>query len=324
MKIVYGITKSNFGGAQRYIFDLASEAKRRGHEVKVICGKTGLLTDKLDGEKIDVISIPSMWRDISIVSDIKSFFQIVRILRKERPDVFHVNSSKMGGLGSLAGRLVGIEKIVFTAHGWPFWEKRDFVSVALITFFSWLTAILSHRVIVISDYDLHIAERMPFVRRKTTRIYNGIDLHMTFGTGDKIRGAFPPGKKIVGTIGELNTNKNQIALVEEARENPEMFVAIVGEGEKRDFFERKIREYRLEDRVKLFGFVPREEALRGFDIFALPSLKEGLPYVLLEAKLLGLPIETKRIGGIGEILEQDINNFSIEKMCDETFATYLR
>ena len=102
-----------------------------------------------------------------------------------------------------------------------------------------------------------------------------------------------------------------------------MFVAIVGEGEKRDFLAKKIKEYGLENRVKLFGFVPSEEALKGFDAFALPSLKEGLPYVLLEAKLARLEIRANHVGGVREILEGDINNFSFEKMAKETFKVYL-
>ena len=66
--------------------------------------------------------------------------------------------------------------------------------------------------------------------------------------------------------------------------------------------EAKIKEYKLENRIKLFGYLPASEVLRGFDVFALPSLKEGLPYVLLEAKLAGLPIVANRVGDVAEIL----------------------
>ena len=100
-------------------------------------------------------------------------------------------------------------------------------------------------------------------------------------------------------------------------------MAIVGEGELRAALESKIREYRLEDRVKLFGFMPASEALRGFDVFALPSLKEGLPYVLLEAKQAGLPIEANRVGGIPEILDaRDMGEFSLERMVQKTVQLY--
>jgi len=323
MKILYGITKSNFGGAQRYVFDLAKAAQAAGHNVAVLCGAGGVLVGKLREKGVRVIEIEGMKRDISMLDEARSLIFIYQTLRKEQPDVFHTNSSKMGGLGSLAARLAGVRKIIFTVHGWPFWEQRGKISIALIHFFSWLTALLAHKVIVISNYDRATAKAMPLVSNKFVRIYNGIDLTTTFGDGKVIRSAFPLGARITGTIGELNHNKNQVALIEEAKKNPEMHVAIVGEGELRDFLLSKIKEYKLEERVKLFGFITREEVLKGFDIFALPSLKEGLPYVLLEAKLAGLTIKANSVGGVNEILENDVNNFSIEKMVSETFKTYL-
>ena len=63
--------------------------------------------------------------------------------------------------------------------------------------------------------------------------------------------------------------------------------------------------------------------MKGFDAFALPSIKEGLPYVLLEAKAAGLPIVANRVGGVSEILDAtDMNNFSLEQMVDKTAALY--
>jgi glycosyltransferase involved in cell wall biosynthesis len=100
-------------------------------------------------------------------------------------------------------------------------------------------------------------------------------------------------------------------------------VAIVGEGEDRSRLEATIQEYGLESRVKLFGFIPALEVLRGFDVFALPSLKEGLPYVLIEAKAAGLPIVANRVGGVGEILDApDMNEFSLDRMVEKTIEVY--
>ena len=103
-----------------------------------------------------------------------------------------------------------------------------------------------------------------------------------------------------------------------------MYVAIIGEGEDRHSLEKKIKEYGLGERVKLFGFMPAGEVLRGFDVFALPSLKEGLPYVLIEARAAGLPIVANRVGGVGEIIDaKDLNDFSLEQMVQKTTVLYL-
>ena len=321
--ILFVITKSNWGGAQRYVYDLATHLSPEQFEIGVVFGQPGLLAEKLAGTRIATHPILSLQRDVSMVADLKSFFELLRLFRAEKPDIVHLNSSKAAGVGALAARCAGVPCIIFTAHGWPFLEQRNFFSRAVIYLFSWLTALLSHKIIVVSDYDLSVAKKMPFVGHKTVRIYNGIDLHFLLGSGDAIRHSFPKGVRITGTVGELTKNKNQIKLIEQAKNNPQMYVAIVGDGEDRRYLLKKIEAYGLKDRVKLFGFMPVHEVLRGFDVFALPSLKEGLPYVLLEAKAAGLPIVANRVGGVGEILDaKDMQGFSLEQMVQNTAALY--
>ncbi|HWB34058.1 MAG TPA: glycosyltransferase [Candidatus Paceibacterota bacterium] len=322
-KILFVITKANWGGAQRYVYDLATNLPHDRFDIAVAFGQPGRLAQELAQASIRALPIGSLQRDISAGSDTKSFFELYRLFKKERPDVVHLNSSKAGGVGALAARLAGIRKIVFTAHGWPFREQRTIIVRGIFWLTSWLTALFATNIICVSEYDLHQARRMPFVGHKAVRIYNGIDQSVPLGSGDIIRTAFPAGATITGTIGELTKNKNQMALVEQAKKDPSLCVAIVGEGELRPLLEKKISEYGLQDRVKLFGFLPARDVLKGFDVFALPSIKEGLPYVLLEAKAAGLPIETNRsIGGIAEILDKPLGEFSLERMVAHTAQIY--
>lgn len=324
LKILYIITKATWGGAQRYVFDLATHLPREQFELIVAYGEKGKLASDLTAAGIKTYELPSLGRNVALVSDIKSFFEIIGCIRTVRPDVIHLNSSKAAALGALAARLCGVQKIIFTVHGWPFGERRNVFARILIWKISWMTALLASRVICVSEYDLRAAQRMPFVGGKAVRIYNGIDLNTKFGSGENIRGAFPPGVLITGTIGELNKNKNQQALIEEARDNADMYVAIIGEGEERANLEKKIKEYDLGERVKLFGFLPAADVLRGFDRFALPSLKEGLPYVVLEARIAGMPIVGNRVGGVGEILDApNLHEFSLVRMVEKTLALYL-
>ncbi len=319
-KVLLVITKSNWGGAQRYVFDLATHLPQE-YEVSVAYGQPGLLAQRLEEAGVAVHPIRSLQRDVSLWADIKSFFELYWLFIQEAPDVVHLNSSKAGGVGALAAWCAGIKRVVFTAHGWPFWEPRGRLARALIWGASWATALLADKIICISEFDAKVARAMPFVKHKVVRVYNGIG-PIALASGEAIRSAFPQGARIVGTIGELNKNKNHIALIEETKSKPR-YVAIVGEGELRPMLEAKIKEYGLEDRVKLFGFMPASEVLRGFDVFALPSLKEGLPYVLLEAKQAGLPIEASRVGGIPEIVDApDMSQFTLEKMVEETLDVY--
>src|SRR3989344_7265494 len=322
-KIFFVITKASWGGAQHYVYDLITALSKTEFEASVVFGQPGLLALKLKEAGITIKPILSLERNVSFFTDIQSFFELFRLFWKERPDVVPLNTKKGGGVGPVGARLAGVPRIIFTAHGWPFWEQRNPIPRGIIYFLSWLTALLSHIIIVVSDYDLRAAQKMPLVAHKTTRIYNGIDLHFPLGSADVIRHSFPKGVGIVGTIGELTRNKNQISLIERAKNDPTMYVAIVGDGEDRRYLMQKIEEYGLTARVKLFGFMPADEVLRGFDTFALPSLKEGLPYVLLEAKAAGLPIVANRVGGVGEILDaQDMSEFSLDAMVQRTAALY--
>lgn len=321
-KVLYVITKSNWGGAQRYVYDLARHLPKDQFDVTVALGGEGELLQKLQNLNITISSLQNVQRDISITKDVGGFFALYSAIKRSKPDIVHLNSSKAGALGALAARIAHVSKIVFTVHGWPFQEKRNVLWRAFVWLASWVTALLCDKIICVSHADVDIAKKMPFIKNKAVLIYNGIE-PMNLKSGEKIRRAFPAGVRVTGTIGELTQNKNHIQLIEEARTDPRMHVAIVGSGEDSTMLENKIKEYGLESRVKLFGFVPVEEALKGFDVFALPSLKEGLPYVLLEARAAGLPIVANRVGGVSEILDaKDMSEFSIEKMLEKTVVLY--
>lgn len=314
-KVLLVITKSNWGGAQRYVFDLAANLPSERFDVAVAYGQPGLLAEKLHAAGIKTHDIRALQRDVSFGADLKSFLELYRLFKKERPDVVHLNSSKAGGIGTLAARLARVKRIVFTIHGLPEDEARGTLQKALIRAATRLTCMLAHAVIAVSKEN---QRRIP----KSVLIYNGIS-PVAFADGSLIRRAFPQGAKITGTVGELTRNKNHIALIERAVREPELYVAIVGEGELREELTREIQRYRLQDRVKLFGFIPAREVLKGFDVFVLPSKKEGLPYVLLEARMAGLPIVANRVGGVGEILDaKDMSEFSLERMVEKTAALY--
>lgn len=328
-KILFVITKSNWGGAQKYVYDLATALPKDQFEVVVALGgtgeagaSTGLLAERLKTGGVRTIFLTAFTRDIYLFREFKAFFELWGVIKNEKPDVLHLNSSKAGGLGALAGRIAGIRRIIFTAHGFAHNEIRPVYQRALIWIASWLTILCADVTIVLSNYELKRAPVI-FSHRKIIAIHNGIDMHMQFASGEQIRNAFPPGVRITGTIGELTKNKNHISLIEQAKHKSDMYVAIVGEGEERRTLEAKIKKEGLSDRVKLFGFMPANEVLRGFDVFALPSLKEGLPYVLLEAKAAGLPIIANRVGGVGEILDaRDMSDFSLAQMVQKTVELY--
>jgi glycosyltransferase involved in cell wall biosynthesis len=325
-KVLYIITKSNWGGAQRYVFDLATHMPE-GFSVVVGFGpgahsdRPGLLGELLAKKNLRTRLIPELGRDLGI-ADVAALKAIVQVLREEQPDVVHLNSSKAGFLGAIAARTAGVSRIIFTAHGWPFREERNLLWRAVAWLGSFATVLLSDLCICVCEADRSAFARFPSLGTKLKRIYNGIEMPLRLGTGEIIRRAFPTGARITGTIGELTANKDQAQLIAQAQHDPNMYVAIVGEGEDREKLGQMISAANLADRVKLFGYLPAHEVLKGFDRFALPSRKEGLPYVLIEARAAGLPIEANRTGGVGEVLDLPLETFALDTMVRETTALY--
>jgi len=320
-KILFLITKANWGGTQKYVFDIASELKN--YEVAVAHGEpSGELIEKLEIKNIPTIKIKNLNRDVKILDELKVAINLWKIFRQERPEIIHLNSSKIGGLGALIGRMVGIKKIIFTAHGWAFNENRNWLSKTIIKFLSWLTIVLAHQTIVINQQEYNQVINWPFItKNKLTLIYNGIK-PIYFLNRNEAREYFKDKIKdnnlVIGTISELHKNKGLKYAIKSfhqlTKEHKNIKFIIIGEGEEREYLEKKIKKYNLENSVFLVGEIKEaSQYLKAFDIFLLSSLKEGLPFVLLEAGLAKLPVVTTKVGGIPEIIKNDFSGILVGK-----------
>jgi glycosyltransferase involved in cell wall biosynthesis len=340
--VLYVITKSNWGGAQRYVYDLATNLDREQFSVTVALGSTGKhgdgtgqLDKKLREAGIETIFVKNFGRNISVLCEPLALIELTRLFMRRKPDVVHANSSKAGGLSMLAGRLAGIKRLIFTAHGWPFYEERPPWQTALITYFSWLTVALSHATIVISEYDRTLLPEL-FTKQKLVRIYNGISVP-TFKRADNVRRRLLRRTNtelrddtiLVGIIAELHSNKGLDTFIDAfarvRNERNPVHAFIIGDGELRDQLQQQIRDEALERHVTLAGFLKDAwQYLPAFDVFALPSRKEGMPYVLLEAGSARTPVIAANVGGIPEIIEDGETGFLFTAGDAEELSQYLR
>ncbi len=329
MKVLILITKSNWGGAQRYVYDLATNLHKKSYEVEVMAGGNGPLIDKLLQSNIKASSELPIGRDINLFEDIKAFFKLIKIIKERKPDVLHVNSSKIGGLGALAGRLNRVPKIVFTAHGWAFNENRTFISKLLIRISYWLILILSHSTIAVSETTKKQISTWPFSFEKISVVHNGISTEPLFS---KINARYELAKidsrlndifkskntTIIGSVGELHHIKGYdyaikgiaeiVKHLESQKSDKKLLYIIIGGGEEKEKLQKLIKDLNVESSILLLGYVSQaSQYLKAFDLFLLPSLSEGFPYIALEAGLASLPIVATAVGGIPEIID-DMNS----------------
>ena len=345
MKIIYGITKSNFGGAQRYVLELAKESKKLGHDVSVLCGGNGVLIEKLKEENIKIITIPGFGRDMDLLNDAPRLWFIIKTIYKEKPDVFHINSAKMGGAGifttfvlnlysklrakSLVADRQGHKlEAIFTAHGWAFNEPRPFWQKVLIKFFSWLTIVSAHKTICVSDKMMDEVKNWPFTHDKLVVVKNGLEnFNLLSREESREKLNIDKDEFVVGTIAELHKVKGIDILLrawQKFIKNRKARLIIIGEGEEKTKLINMAHSMGISDTVIFTGNIDNARSLLlALDMFVLASRKEGLPYTILEAGFAGLPVISTKVGGIPEIIDSGVNGILIDKEDTEALFSSL-
>jgi glycosyltransferase involved in cell wall biosynthesis len=306
MKILYVITKASWGGAQKYVCELASAAKTAGHEVVIAYGEGGELVGQMQALGIRTVALGGLGRDVGVMRDWQAFGALRSVLSREEPDVIHLNSSKAGALGALAARLARVPRIIFTAHGWAFNEARPWWQKVIIYKIVWVTIALSHTTICVSEAVRRDVAWMPLVKKKLVVVYNGVH-EPAYKTKEEARSVLWPGHgegTWVGMLSELHPTKRVEDAIEAMRQVSGANLVVLGEGEEREKLEALIKAYGLEERVHFTGFIAGGASyLKAFDIFLHTSRTEALAYALIEAGLAGLPVVATNVGGLPEIVE---------------------
>ena len=327
-RVMIAVTQSNFGGAQRYVYDLATGLPRDRFDVVVAAGGNGPLFAKLENAQIRTIHIDALKRHVSLWNDIRACRALYRLLKKERPHIVHTNSSKMGALGAIAARAAGIP-IVFTAHGWEFNAPRPILKRTIIRALSVLTVLLSDQTIAVSRA---LVNQMPYMaQRKMTVIPNGIP-PVTYLGREEARQSLVPDHRLdemwIGTIAELHPVKNlpraRGAFARLARTHPRVRYVIIGEGCQRERLEALIHESHMEGRAHLIGFLANAWKYdKAFDIFLLPSLSEAFSYAVLEAGYAGRAVIASDVGGIPEVINSPDQGILVPAQSEDAFFTAL-
>jgi len=328
MKLLYVITKANWGGAQRYVWDLMEVAYKEGHEPALAYGEPGLLSERVQAAGLPCFPISGFTRDLSLGSEVEAFTSLLALIEEVRPDVVHVNSSK-AGLALLAARFKGVRKILFTAHGWAFNEERPWFQRMLLHVVYAITVLLSHETICVSEAVRRDIGWVP--GRKRTLIYNGIDAP-AFKSRTSARESIRPelkDKVWMGMLAELHPTKRIkdaiAALAELKDEQPDLVLVVLGEGEERARLQEQILNAGLSERVILAGFVQDGSSyLPAFDFFLMPSRVEALAYALIEAGYAGLPVIASRAGGMPEVVKHAETGLLVQPRNPHVLARAIR
>jgi len=321
-KVLFLITKSNWGGAQRYVYDLATNLPRH-FSVVVAHGGNGVLIEKLQAANIKTIAIKSLQRDISFTQEVASLREIYQLLKREAPDVLHINSSKAGLYGSALGRITSIPRIIFTTHGWAFNADHHYWQRLLFKVGHYSTVIFAHRTIAVSS-GLKAELAWPGIQSKMTVINprrQAIAFLSRHAARQNLITALPAlaahgSETWIGTIAELHPVKQLptaiTALASVLHRYPNLRYVIIGSGEQADTLHALIASLHLQQHVFLAGHLTEAAThLKAFDTFLLSSKSESFGYVLVEALQARLPIIATQVGGIPDIITHNVNGLLV-------------
>ncbi|MBI5554956.1 MAG: glycosyltransferase family 4 protein [Elusimicrobia bacterium] len=332
IKVAHIITQLELGGAQENTLYTVTHLDPQVYDCFLIAGKGGLLDEKavsVLGTK--AIFVSSLVRAVHPWNDLVSLFVIYRLCRKEKFDLVHTHSSKAGILGRWAAKLAGVKKIIHTFHGFGF---NDFQKPWTRWFFIWaerVTAVITAKLVVVSAentkkaLDCKIGQPAQYVV-----IHSGIKVSDYLPlTMDKARARKKIGlaenAPLVGMVACLKPQKAPLDFIRIAQlvkiKKPQVKFILIGDGDLRPAIEDLIKKLFLENTVLLLGWREDVPALiKLMDVCVLTSLWEGLPRVILEAFVSGIPMVATPADGTREVIKDGLTGFLVDFHDLESFA----
>ena len=267
---------------------------------------------------IKLITISSLIRRISPFIDLKALFKLYKIIRQEKPDIVHTHTSKAGILGRLASFFARVPVVVHTPHGHIFYGYYGKVKTNFFVLLEKLMASITDRIITLTKKEklehiqFNVAKPHKFVV-----IPSGVRLESLSKDRDiddelKRNLRIPLTDSIVGTVGRLVEIKGHRYLIDAARlvldKIPEVTFLLVGDGHLMEGLINQASTMGIKKKIIFTGWRSDIPSLINiFDIFALPSLNEGMGRVLVEAMAMGKPIVASNVGGILDLVKDGVN-----------------
>ncbi|MCC6217538.1 MAG: glycosyltransferase family 4 protein [Polyangiaceae bacterium] len=297
-----------------------------GHDVTLLSAR-GPDTTELEASGFRHLHVPFN-RRLTPARDLAALARLVAHFRRERFDLVHVHTPKASLVGALAARMAGVPHVVGTAHG-----LRVPVAGDPATRAGWIAAeraiaSLVDVLLVESREDAAAAPRLGLRPRREVRwIGGGIDLvrfspsaraaELRAGVREEL--GVPPGALVVGFVGRLVEEKGVLDLVRAIgtvrQRIPGAHALIVGapDLEKADAV-RVTAGVRSGPREGCTFTGLRHDVERlhaAFDVFCLPSRREGLPRVAMEAAAMGVPSVLSDVRGCREIVDEGVEGLLV-------------
>jgi len=276
----------------------------------------GPWTDQLAPWGVQHVPLAHATRSVAVGQDAQAFVELVRVFRRLRPDIVHTHNPKTGVYGRLAARLTGVPVVVNTVHGLYATPQDRLLRRTAVYGLERLASTCSQSELVQNMEDVATLERLRVPRRKLVLLGNGVDLErFRPGTADAVdrarRELGVTGEQVVaGTVGRLVWQKGFGELFAAARRlrhtRPDVVLVVIGPPDtaKSDALTPDdIAAAEASGNIRFLGERRDVENLYpGFDLFVLPSYREGFPRSAMEASACGVAVVASDIRGCRQVV----------------------
>lgn len=245
--------------------------------------------------------------------EVGSLIAIIRFIRKHKIDIIHAHGKGAGVYGKLAS-LIGRVPCVYTIHGIHI-EQYNRVAKALYLAYEQSTAPLIDHIIFVSPSEKRFAEQLGLWKKNVSSVIpNGVenisDQQIKMWRQEMRQRMGWPGRcGYVATITRFDFQKNMDEAFAIARVAPDFQFVWIGDGESRRKLELKAKIEQVSN-ISFMGFVPNPlEYLAACDLYLSVSRWEGMPYGILEAMSVGLPIVASNVTGNVDVVFPGKNGF---------------
>lgn len=295
-----------------------------GFEVSAISSPGQLLDDFGQTERIPVHAL-EMLRRISPLNDLGAIRKMISLLHALRPSIAHSHTPKGGLIGMIGAWLARVPIRIYHIHGMPYLTAKGWKRV-LLRLTEQVSCALAHQVLCVSPSVMAEAVADGVCPARKIKVLhqgsiNGVDAlgrfnpaHITAATRHETRERFgiPDEAVVVGFVGRLVRDKGLVELMEAwsalEADWPHLHLLIVGPFEPQDPIpEATVEKLHTTPRIHLVGTDWNTPPLYGaMDLVVLPTYREGLPVVPLEAASMGLPVVATRVPGCVDAISDGV------------------
>ena len=308
-KVLHIVEDLEIGGLERVIASIVMGLDRTRYEVEVWClVRGGEIAEELveKGIGVKILGMNSYHNPLQIVA-------LSRLIKKSRIDIIHTHGYFGSTFGRLAAILVKTPTIIAHVHTTYYgFKKRNLLVEKFLSLFT-------DKIVCVSRAVNRFVEEVEGIsEKKTCLIYNGVGKPRLF-QGDRDshvdRKSLGLGEEdlVVITVASLTPHKGHHVLIDAAKavskRHENLRLLIVGDGPLRNNLRAYADELQLSSKIVFAG--QRKDVnslLKLANIFVLPSKeREGLPIALIETMAVGLPVIGTQLGGIPEVIEENVN-----------------